>query len=509
MTDNTESPDDIRAKEAYRLYSQGRYPEAFAIYSDILRRNPDHYPSLQGYIEEMYRRKHIKEGVHVALRLLIQQGEENNGELNKRTGAVFAKLIAEPSGLSYILTLMQGNAATSNAEALDFLGKVAMDHGELNASLALRQVALNAKPDSALVMSHIIDANEVLMQTDKALLLAKQFLQNNPLLTVGGARAAAVLKAWETKKPQTIEVPDMSGRTDRLEATPYTLEELALIDLYYRIVKLLYLKGDREAVSAIVPTIKPAQIAGEELHLTHIRNGNSYFLYIEALLTVPIEPENLKLSESNRLYMMGDSHCLSLAWRTLTLKTPGEHKSPEKKVLMPFLINGCKIWHLRKESNFYPKVQFYQALKLLPKGATALFIFGEIDCREGIIYAMQKGLYTSLDEALSVVVDIYIDVLRSVATTKRLKRLYVHPVPPVLNETRSFVAIFNRILGSRLARLRKYEPHTVIRWFHIESEFLTLDRTTLLEELQFDGSHLHPRYGAILENTINVIESNP
>lgn len=57
---------------------------------------------------------------------------------------------------------------------------------------------------------------------------------------------------------------------------------------------------------------------------------------------------------------------------------------------MPQLITGCKIWHLRDEGYFYPKRNFENAMKSLPKGAQVIMMFGEIDCREGIMLAVEK-----------------------------------------------------------------------------------------------------------------------
>jgi len=50
------------------------------------------------------------------------------------------------------------------------------------------------------------------------------------------------------------------------------------------------------------------------------------------------------------LYLAGDSHCLTAAWRTVTLRG-------EKRQLVPLLSTGLKAWHLREESVFYPKVR--------------------------------------------------------------------------------------------------------------------------------------------------------
>lgn len=35
------------------------------------------------------------------------------------------------------------------------------------------------------------------------------------------------------------------------------------------------------------------------------------------------------------------------------------------------------------ETEFYPKKNFYHVISSIPHGADVIFLFGEIDCREG------------------------------------------------------------------------------------------------------------------------------
>jgi hypothetical protein len=48
------------------------------------------------------------------------------------------------------------------------------------------------------------------------------------------------------------------------------------------------------------------------------------------------------------------------------------------------------MWHLRLSSSFYPKVQFWNTMKLLPRGSQITLLVGEIDCREGLLFAVEK-----------------------------------------------------------------------------------------------------------------------
>ena len=36
----------------------------------------------------------------------------------------------------------------------------------------------------------------------------------------------------------------------------------------------------------------------------------------------------------------------------------------------------------------------------IPDGADVVFIFGEIDCREGILVAVEKGRYANVEEGM-------------------------------------------------------------------------------------------------------------
>ena len=41
-----------------------------------------------------------------------------------------------------------------------------------------------------------------------------------------------------------------------------------------------------------------------------------------------------------------------------------------------------------------PQVNFVRAVADIPSGADVVFIFGEIDCREGILVAVEKDRYS-------------------------------------------------------------------------------------------------------------------
>ena len=158
-----------------------------------------------------------------------------------------------------------------------------------------------------------------------------------------------------------------------------------------------------------------------DLHLTRVRNENAYYCCTAQLVTTLPLP----LPCLPPLYIAGDSHSLAPAWRTVEFRgTP--------HLLVPRLATGCKIWHMREASDFFPKYNFEVAVKAIPDGSPVIFCFGEIDCREGLLIAVERMRYPDLEAGVVHTVKIYISVLKGLATSRKFKVL-VHPIPPVLN----------------------------------------------------------------------------
>lgn len=147
-------------------------------------------------------------------------------------------------------------------------------------------------------------------------------------------------------------------------------------------------------------------------------------------------------------------------------------------------------------------------------------LFGEIDCREGLLLAVEKCKYDTIEEGISVTVDIYMCVLKRLL----LKgfELFIHPVPPVLNETRHIVLPFNAMLKDRVCSLAagnfavlvvlchymftanlpqvnmmlllRTDHSGSLHWLDFLDSLLTDDKKHLEPSLEFDGTHLSPSY---------------
>ncbi len=107
-----------------------------------------------------------------------------------------------------------------------------------------------------------------------------------------------------------------------------------------------------------------------------------------------------------------------------------------------------------------------------------IFMFGEIDCREGLLLAVDKLKYADIQEAMGVLADIYMEVLtRTVRDRDRDLRIFVHPVPPVLNETRHIVTPFNDLMRQRV------RPHSLLQTKNVAKYLLSLASMPAISKL--------------------------
>ena len=136
---------------------------------------------------------------------------------------------------------------------------------------------------------------------------------------------------------------------------------------------------------------------------------------LNKLNTIPYPP----------LFVIGDSHTLTYGWRSLSIHS-------EKRTCIPILITGIKAWHFRKNTQFYTYTALHNALQEIHNNSSPkelIISAGEIDVREGIGRALDKGHYKTLKEAIEETVREYISELVDISIKYSLS-LYILPVPP-------------------------------------------------------------------------------
>ena len=166
------------------------------------------------------------------------------------------------------------------------------------------------------------------------------------------------------------------------------------------------------------------------------------------------------------LYVIGDSHVLSLAWQTLCINTDAH---PIYRTAYPFPSTGLKAWHVRPSTNFFTHYNLNACLQRLPKSSTCRTIIlsaGEIDCREGIGGKVLQGYYQNCSDAVENTGKEFLTSLAILAEEYKLQIL-VMPVAPHAYRSekngkstgrakrRETMHLWNEVLRTELARKRR------------------------------------------------------
>lgn len=127
-------------------------------------------------------------------------------------------------------------------------------------------------------------------------------------------------------------------------------------------------------------------------------------------------------------------------------------------------------------------------------------MIGEIDCREGILLAVERHKYNSVQDGMIQTMEIFMDVLKRLVSQFQFK-VYIHPIVPVLNETRNIVTVYNALYYHRIA-----SPDIQslgVQWLDFFDDLLTPEGNQLQPNLELDATHLHPKYVSLIEREMN------
>eukprot|EP00891_Asterochloris_glomerata_P005922 jgi/Astpho2/5922/fgenesh1_pg.00080_%23_120_t len=483
--------DRVHVSMARALYAMGgSYQDAAsAIVMNILSGNAAHPQALALYAQIAAGQGMLHDAIRVLLRLLVQQPDSR------------AVLEAE----------MGGAEAGDMDAALAFLASVIKDHGAVEASNSMLRESVAAKPANVGYALQLVHGIQLELDYRAALEVVASLLSHcwaSPTslghsrqpdamctrLQLPGASAGLFrlieqqlrqiidgssshltwpeLEPWEpalhsatwgtTPNDQAFAqyAPQTAHQT--VEYSPAQLDFLALL---FTAVKVLYTGGALPACCRLVRVLEPLRQASHQpLHHTLIRNETAYFGCIQQLLT-EAPPPALPLEGTSRpLFLCGDSHCLA--------------------------------------GNFFPHHAFQQTMESLPDGSQVIFLFGEIDCREGLTMAVDKLKYETLEAAMEVLLQIYQDVLLDLMASRRFE-VFVHCVAPVLDATRHVVVLFNQLLKKRMQKLSLQLNR--LHWLDFSDRLLAANGKDFNPSLNFDGTHMSPRYVSYMNAAFETI----
>eukprot|EP01060_Flectonema_neradi_P038450 TRINITY_DN8067_c0_g1_i1.p1 TRINITY_DN8067_c0_g1~~TRINITY_DN8067_c0_g1_i1.p1 ORF type:complete len:768 (+),score=192.64 TRINITY_DN8067_c0_g1_i1:342-2306(+) len=518
---------DMKVRLGY-LYADepedGARQAAGALFSSVLQETDQkHIQAMIGYTTLMFKFGKQKEAMQGTVNLIVQHYE------HKEIRAHFTWLAREtPNAAETIMEIlpMKNN---DGATAYAYLAVVLKDQGAVADAIKLYDVACKCITNNASYVLNYSHALSVECRYWESVEVALTFCRNNPdrkvsvnngdyVLTckefldacsnvcegrdaekwLRGSEAIAFAESgkkcvWKNgfglvdanEEEEIIEVKSCKKGT-------YAMDELDVIAVWFSVVKNLFTMGCLASLPPLLQILDPLR-RGQELHQTLIRNEQAYFAVIAQLaetLTIPVP------NPGNTLYVCGDSHSLSPSWRTINIKGT-EH------LMVNSLVTGLKCWHLRKDAHFYPKYNFLNVVERIPKNSKVMMTVGEIDCREGILVAVEKGRYKDIEEGMNTIITIYIDNLLKLQKEKNFE-IYVHPALPVLDVTRKQVITFNDLLGKALAEHPKVKACKKIHWLDFYQDLLTEDNK-FKKDYDYDGTHICPSYLKLVQEAFDAL----
>lgn len=475
---------DVQAAIAKVCAKSGNIKMAIDLFSNVLKEDSTHMESLKGFAIHTAgtSQDDLQEAIVILLSLLVQSGGQHQHDVRKE----LANLMSSPGGMGVFEDQLSEVWRTS--ESLMFIADILREWGALKETLQLVLRAYELSPHDPGICLYLVHTYEILSKHNEAFLEARSFLIRNGNLQIGRVSCSYFIPVLQLITEEiylnntTLCIPpDFENQENIGKALDSEFQQLGLL---FTLVKILFVKGALNSTKAFIPVLDKLH-KDRGLHLTLLRNEAAFFSCISLVMEVPFSPLP---QNPDFIYFASDSHCISPAWRTINYQE-------KPHVIHPLLATGVKIWHIRKESSFYPKFALLNALKEVPNDSTVIFNIGEIDCREGLLRAVDKCNYDSVEEAIETIVSIYIDFLKE-QNERHGFVTFVHPLLPVLKETRNVVLQFNEKLKEAV------ESCSGLQWLELLDVLLAKQTCEFNSEYHLDGTHVHPKYVSLLEKAL-------
>lgn len=201
------------------------------------------------------------------------------------------------------------------------------------------------------------------------------------------------------------------------------------------------------------------------------------------------------------LYIVGDSHVLSLAWQTLEI-------CGAPRTVVPVVVTGLKAWHVQQFTRFFTYSNLTSALSRIDS-TTILFSAGEIDCREGLGGPALEGYTQDCQEHLETTVEAFVQGLEYLVNTfEHLDHILVLPVATHSHRKtgrvegqlarRETCHAWNRCL---LDRLTNNDRLYLLDYF----DELELQRNADPARFDADSTHLNSAFLPIVEKAVSKV----
>ncbi|RYH21668.1 hypothetical protein EON65_20300 [archaeon] len=509
---------ELTAFYAECLFYAGQPREAADKVNEVMTPIPkagEHLGILTAYSRFALQYNKIEDAFNAVLKIIATIGTKPIKEQPEKARVLISDFFAAPGAISLFLSKVPCNKVGA-AEIYAYLGSTVKDFSKFDEALRLYEIAMGGdafNASYALNRAHVYEMKGDLQAALREIMafcdhnaqlgLNMQSKDGSAFLSCGDVRgilrdenaarefAQHCVITWVEGDNAfaSVLVDGVEEALVSSELVEYSGKDLDLLALFSLVSKLVYLLDMRVYLPLLIHRIEPVRrLSKKKLHETTVRNELAYYQDIAQIVSVYYRGEsqggslsvdgfgwgrvlsNLPSPNIKPLYVVGDSHCLSAAWGEVIIKG-------ESRRLIPRLVTGLKHWHLREKSKFHPKTTFFNVLSGIPDQAEILFVVGEIDCREGMLKAVERDVYASVEQGAEATVSIFVKVLQQLMKRKRFT-VWIHPVAPVLNETRPIVLAYNVVYRQAINKMKGELDNIIImlQKFHFNPFFFFLYR---------------------------------
>jgi tetratricopeptide (TPR) repeat protein len=359
-------------------------------------------------------------------------------------------------------------------EALDNLGIILKELGRVEKAVASFEKALAIRPDYADALNNLSAIFGEKGRSAEALTCLERALRVNPECPKALVNKGLVLQ----------ELGKDEAAVACFEKALSFKPDFPKAQIFLAINAWIY--GEWEACRHSLDLISAT---AEILTREDIKFVPPYFIFLDKLLKYREANVSRYVTEGNPpiIYLVGDSHCLSTANTMVNFK--GVDFLAEAKIVV-----GCKAWHLANKDNNRFKHWFEKRIESIPHGATAILMFGEIDCRpdEGIIKHYKKN-NVNLTESITCLVNDYFKYILRVTDSRGISPIICSVPAPI--EQGSFADGDQKLQKAVLAKFNQALADIVAK-----NQIPLLDVYTFLQsrkegsdnEYYVDSNHLRP-----------------
>lgn len=387
---------------------------------------------------------------------------------------------------------------------LFFLGFILDEHGSLLAAKIFYDEAFElCSADPAVAVGWLKNAlyfkkPEVIIKTfEKCKEYVSALSERDPIfaeISKGVEYDPSQRPVSEVKAPRPIQ--HFEYGTEEPAFTVEQLDSIWFLMLYQQLLFVSNFVDQAEVLGINLMTI----VTKYNLSRSVINQYVPTFAFITSLLPTIERPLKLDLP---CFYVIGDEHCLPLAYRTT--KYEGQ-----EYVLIPEYIPKLRISEFSYHKANPVKTAFQYILESLPEGANVMFCVGEIDCSDGLFWATDKPAeVVTLEDALTFQIETIIKIAHKIIEKKNAN-VWIHPMIHMFNAPFKIVYDFNEKLKESVnsSSMQQINLHMLYIFNDlIEGEG---DEVKIKTEYQFNSTHLIPAYSNIIEKglvTKTIVEN--